>query len=695
MTAPLSPPPVTDYRPGYLPAYVANGLIGLRVGKLPFTHGSAIVNGFGGIDPVAQVEAETQVPYPIAGDIHLRDLRLRQAPECVMFHEQSYDFSCGELRTRYTFAIDGTAAHVATLTFCSRSQPTLALQETTVTVDAPVQLTLRAIVDFTGIPGRLLHRATRTPASPTPTVDGRLLWEGQGGKATCGVAYLTEFHGTDEVQRFCDDDNQLAPLSTSYVFQAQPGQRYRLRQYASAVPSTLHPEPDMQAARMAFLGLDTGFDQLQAENQALWQEIWRGRIMLLGAEQRWQAMADASFFYLHTSVHPATPMSTSMFGMTRWHNYHYYRGHVMWDIEIFTVPTFLLTAPDAARSILEYRALRIAAARNNAALYGYQGLQFPWESSDQLGVEVTPLQAKYSVYEQHVTLDVAWAFAQYVFATGDERFLRQYAWPILAGVADWIVSRVTKTARGYEILRITGPVERETPVNNSAYVNITACLVLNAAAEAAERLGFAVDPRWKTIERGFVIPRDPTTGALLSHDDFRSDEEFAGAPEATAGLYPLGYQTDWATEMATYRYYVPLADDFAGTPMLSTFLPVYAARLGERERALEFMERAVADCFFGPFMEYGEFSQRKNPDLPRVGPFCANMGGFLQSCLFGLAGLRLNADSPATWTAYPVILPAGWNEITVERLWVRGQAAQLHAEHGAKKAQITFLASET
>ena len=46
----------------------------------------------------------------------------------------------------------------------------------------------------------------------------------------------------------------------------------------------------------------------------------RGRIRLIGAGDEWQALADAAFFYLNTSVHASSPASTSIFGLATWHD---------------------------------------------------------------------------------------------------------------------------------------------------------------------------------------------------------------------------------------------------------------------------------------------------------------------------------------------------------------------------------------
>ncbi|MAX24840.1 MAG: hypothetical protein CMJ19_10080 [Phycisphaeraceae bacterium] len=53
-----------------------------------------------------------------------------------------------------------------------------------------------------------------------------------------------------------------------------------------------------------------------------------------------------------------------------------------------------------------------------------------------------------STFKNHFIAD---AFLQYANTHGDEDFLREQAWPILKGIADWMDSRVTHTDRGYEV----------------------------------------------------------------------------------------------------------------------------------------------------------------------------------------------------------------------------------------------------
>lgn len=69
MNAPISPEPVREWRRDHMPAYLSNGLVGLRVGAVPPLGGMAMLNGFTGPDPVAEVESLAPVPFPLTADI--------------------------------------------------------------------------------------------------------------------------------------------------------------------------------------------------------------------------------------------------------------------------------------------------------------------------------------------------------------------------------------------------------------------------------------------------------------------------------------------------------------------------------------------------------------------------------------------------------------------------------------------------
>jgi trehalose/maltose hydrolase-like predicted phosphorylase len=687
MSIPISPPPVKGGLQGELPAYVSNGVIGLRVQDMPLRAGMTLISGYSGEHPQRRIEAIAVAPYPVAGDMRLAGLWLSETAQAVRIIEQAYDFASGELTTRFEFEANGIKATIETLLFCSRDEPSLVCQEVSVQVDHDVDLAMKGLIDGREVDGRPLRFLRETPGEKEPCCDGAVRWESAGALSTCGIAYITELKGAEAEPARPPLENRT--LATTYAFKAKPGQQYRLRQIASLAPHVAHAEPDFQAVRLVALARSRGFEAIRAANRAVWSDIWKGRIKVAAADSRWQALADAALFYLVSSTHVGSPASTSIFGLATWRDYHYYYGHVMWDIETFVVPALSLLQPHAAGALLDYRSRNLAGAAGNARLRGRRGLQFPWESSPASGQEAAPLPGSACWHEDHVSLDVAHAFSFHAAATGDEEFLRDRAWPVLAGVANWIASRVTRTERGYEIRDAMGIAERETAADNAAFTNMSAAVVLRDAVRAAEKLGRDADPAWSGIAEAMVIPRNGQT--IVSHDDFEPQEEKGGTPDPLMGVFPLGFAMDPKVEAATLRFYLGLRQGYIGSPMLSALYGVWAAYSGDRSLAAELLDEGYGRFCVGRFLQTLEYREDVFPDQPRAGPFFANLGGFLLDLLMGFPGLRPGAGPPTKWPQRAVVLPEGWTAIEVERLWIHGQPYRLSARQGAERSELTPL----
>jgi hypothetical protein len=341
--------------------------------------------------------------------------------------------------------------------------------------------------------------------------------------------------------------------------------------------------------------------------------------------------------------------------------------------------------PASARSILDYRYRHLEAARVNARLAGYQGAMYPWESCPIHGEEVTPGSS--APTKAHASIDVAIAFANYVHATGDIDYLRRFAWPVIQAVAEWIENRVEETPRGYEIRGMTGPAETDPPVDNNAFVNMAASQLLREASGFADEVGIPAHSRWSAIADRLVVPKGDR-GHLLNHDGYRLTEEKGGTPEAAAGIFPIGYRVPPSVEDKTFRFAVEQqAPRYVGTPMLSAFLALYAARVGLRSLSEELLESGYESFVNEPWSETDEFP-RNDPAKPRVGPMFANIGGFLTTLFYGYPGIRLGPGEPETWCERPVVMPADWRGLHVERIYAHGDEYTLTARAGAPAAVI-------
>jgi Glycosyl hydrolase family 65 central catalytic domain len=302
---------------------------------------------------------------------------------------------------------------------------------------------------------------------------------------------------------------------------------------------------------------------------------------------------------------------------------------------------------------------------------------------------VTPGARPYT--EDHVSLDIALAFASYVHATGDLDYARRFGWPVLRSVAEFAASRVVGSRRGFEIRDTVGPREHYEPVSNNAFTNMAAATMLRGATQIGEAIGETPPSNWSEIADRLVVPTATRRGAIINHDDARLDEPQGGVPEGAAGLFPVGYRAPRNVEISTYRYAaMEQAPSYVGGPMLSALLPVYAARGGEPALARDLLESGFGDFINEPFLEPDEYP-RGRTDRPRASPMFANLGGYLTGLLYGFTGVRMSMSDPDSWAERPVVLPDGWIGIHVERVWIRGRPWRLDAVAGAQRSMLVPL----
>lgn len=687
MPAPLSPMAVTGPRNGELPAYVGNGLIGLRIREQPLQAGMAIVNGFVGEHQERRVEAAAPAPYPLAADLALNGVWMNDQPSSVSNLYQAYDFGSGELTSRFRFEAAGLAADIEVVTFASRTAPTVVLQEVSVKPNRPCDIGFRAIVEVAGLRGRVARRRTDTPGEPRPVVDGALLFEADGGVSACGVAQYTDVVGAVETDRTVQAWDTAGPLRTDFAVRGRSDRPVRFRQMAAMVPSIVHERPDEEATRRLSRAVASGFENLRRRNREAWDEIWRSRITVSGASERHQRLIDAAVFYLNTSAHEASPAATSIFGLATWHDYHYYYGHVMWDVDAFCVPPLILMQPDAARAMLAFRSRGLEAARSNARLSGRRGVQFPWEAAPLTGQEAAPGGGEAAAHEDHGSLHTARAFALFADITGDREFLEDKAWPVLSGVAEWALSRTERTRRGLEMKRLVGPAEVPEPPDNDAFTLMAARQVLKRAAHAAGQLGRSSAGDWDQAADALYLPVR-ADGVIAAHDNFRVSEDKGATPSPLAGLFPYDHPAPPPQRQATLEFYLKHWTEYVGAPMFPALYTTWAALAGDRGLALKLFDEGYAAYDAGRFHQCLEYRPDHPDNQVAAGPFHANLGGMLLGLLFGLCGLVIDDGDPEFWPRRPVVLPATWQDIRVERIWVRGESWTLAAIHGANRATL-------
>jgi hypothetical protein len=662
---------VEDFSKVFDPAYLSNGLIGIRPGPNPLLRAQTCVSGFVFSHIPYKVESLSRAPYPLETDIRANEVSLLKRTDLVKIQRQALDPSTGELKTKLTFAPgNGIRLNIEVLQFASRSVPSLLCQEISVTPTADTEIEFTAHIDSSAVPGTLYM--TRAPERTEIDLVSGLESDSRLSKLGVAVLILTPGNSAQRREPFLTE----AGTTRSFLLKAESGKTLLFQTIAAMVSELYHPEPPLEAIRLANWGRQIGFDTLRSENRAAWADLWKSRVQVTGDADA-QRVLDAAFFYLHSSVHTSTRTGMPPFGLSQ---ASYYFGHSFWDTETWSLLPVTLTAPLPARSLLEYRLRGLDYAKRQAALYGYRGAQFPWEAAPLEGFETTPTFAGTGWGEQHATPDIALGFWEYQMATNDRSFLREGTWTVLRSVAEWIASRGAFTDRGFEIRHIMGPDEGVPNISNVSYMNLVCKMVLTAAIRCAQMVGESAPNSWAKIRDSLVLPVDKSTKVVQPYDNppSRLSDSYSTGQLDFLTIHDL--PIDIALLRSTHDFEETIREEKekSGTGIPIGFaeaaLSATAAFLGDRGRALRLFQRSWKELWMEPF---GMIREAPSQDYAC---FLTNYGSLLQTVMLGFTGLRI---SEGDWRKYAASLPVGWSKIEVERVFVRGEPKHLVATDGA------------
>lgn len=252
-------------------------------------------------------------------------------------------------------------------------------------------------------------------------------------------------------------------------------------------------------ARVRALG-EEGYENLLLASARVWADIWEKEDVSIDSANAIDQLA-LRFAIYHLNIMVKRDDNRVGIGAKAMTG-EGYKGHSFWDTEVFLLPYYLMTEPETARTLLEYRYRGLYGARAKAKEYGYEGAMYPWEAAWITDGEVTPIwgpadvvtgkpiQYLTGMIEQHISADIAFAVWQYYSATGDEDFMEQCGYEMILDTAKFWASRIEwKEDRGrYEITDVIGPDEYKEHVDNNAYTNYLAHYNMELALKLLRRL---------------------------------------------------------------------------------------------------------------------------------------------------------------------------------------------------------------
>jgi len=294
-------------------------------------------------------------------------------------------------------------------------------------------------------------------------------------------------------------------ISCKLTFAAEQGQAYQFEKMIGVATSRDGFQGDAlaQAAdRTAAAALAKGFERVRDDHAAVWAKRWRSGDIAIAGHPSDQQATRFSIFHLTQFGNPRdNRVNIGSRGLTA--EMHY--GNCFWDTELFIIPYFIYTWPEAARTLLEYRYETLPEARNKAKRLFFKGAMFPWMSSYP-GQE----QADYWEYANiavHIVGDIHYALEHYERVTGDREFIEKYGAEIVMETARFWQSRCFYNARrkAYVINTVKGPNEYDGVVNNNTYTNWQARYTLQSAVKMAKQLKKESPKVWSSLAKKLKI----------------------------------------------------------------------------------------------------------------------------------------------------------------------------------------------
>ncbi|MEA3149377.1 MAG: hypothetical protein QOD56_316, partial [Gammaproteobacteria bacterium] len=659
----------------YCPTYLANGYWSVASSLQGTTPTLALIAGVmdytsDDVSRPAAIPSWNEIDY-FDGSEWLNSATVE--PDTHSRYHQTLDMRDGLLRTGYRWRSHAHVSDVAVTLFVSQSASHLAAVSLNVTPHFTGTVRLRFTLRAPPAPQRLplaqmtaeqFNAAATAANRPELAVGGnrsaiwypgqvavgamgsdvptRSLWmDGKAiGGRTVGLAAAVDL--PKDLHVLGANASQTPDAVTLEIrARVHSGHRYRFTKFVAAgadgwdITAPASPGPNA-----AIDARNQGLAALQAAHVAAWHGLWRTDIRLGGSADLQRTLHSDLFYLLENSTHDTGwPAAAGGFSTL-------YFGHVFWDSDFWVFPTLLLLHPDRAKSLVTFRENTLPQALARAKAHGFEGAMYPWEADPWTGEDVTPKFAiENADREIHVNGAVALAQWQYYLASGDRVWLRDKGFPVMKAVADFWVSRMThdSAAKRFELLDVTSPEEDYTHVDNEIYTNIAAHRSLEAALVAARELGLTPDPRWREAADAMYLPTAGTGGAYVEFDP-KTPHDKTTSWMATSvpmlSIPALGFSADPSTLEGLFRHSAAAVGSMRdrANQMVLVMLAIQAASVGDADYFSELIGASghADDPFLKP-----PFNVRSETPQNNSVYLLATSGGFLQSFIFGLSGLRI------------------------------------------------------
>ncbi len=497
------------------------------------------------------------------------------------------------------------------------------------------------------------------------------------------------------------------------AFDVQRGKATRLRRYL-AVATDFDRDAGQQELRARTLGylsqaMRRGADALRKEQDDAWKKLWAMANVTIEGDSEREFKLRFSIFEMLQAYRPGDPRLSIG---AKFLSGEHYSGHYFWDTDNFLTPFYLLTMPEAAQNLVEYRVRNLKGALLKAKSKKFKGAFYPWEACPMDGQENCPewwqdKAATKPVYipcgniELHINAAVALAASHYLNVAGRTKPERKDIHRMLVEIARFWASRGAWEKGRYVIKNVIGPDEYHEYVDDNAYTNHTArwsiqkALLLVGAADNQLSAGRAAELQccssgapspevlrklgvtakdvvaWQKIVAGIELGYDKARGILAQDRTFLSLPELDRSkfkpviPLFRQGLSmeEIGHlQAIKQADVLALFHQLPFTYDFA---LMQRCWNYYEPRT-VHDSNLSAGSHAVVSALLGRPADFQKYYDKVlNLDIGGEsynvvdGLHAANAGNAWSATIMGAAGIRWTQDALC---CTPQLL-AGWKSL--------------------------------
>ncbi|HEX4224229.1 MAG TPA: discoidin domain-containing protein [Pseudonocardiaceae bacterium] len=633
---------------------------------------AGVYQNAGGTDAIATLPTWSDLPFTVDGHVLDANVSTSQISE----FQQTLDMFTGTVTTTFRWTpAPGRAATVTYEVLANRDRMHLGQVRASITPSWSGSLSVTSLLNGAGA-----QRITPTSRSVDTTTDTATVQLTTPGRDTsvAETARLVAGPGVAVSQRDAvlpADD--AATAGEQWTVPVRARSTYVFTKYVGISTSKDPDDPVTVARNTVDDAVAIGWQRLLDAHTTQWAALWRRRVTVAG-QPSVQNAVNSSFYLLYSSLRAGVNFSIPPAGLSS----DNYAGLIFWDADTWMFPTLLALHPELARSIVMFRYDTIGAAEANARSAGYQGGSWAWDNGP---TATCGGLAPCANYEDHLQSDISLAQWQYYEATGDQGWLRAYGYPVIKDAAEFWASRVSMGVDGkYHIDDVTGPDEYTSGVDDESATNAGAIIALRNAIAAAQVLGVAPDPAWARIAADIDVETD-SDGTHPEYPGY-TDEPVKQA-DTVLMTYPFGYVTGNQMAAADLNRYLPVTDP-GGPAMTASVEAVIAAQV-QRPGCLDYslFQDSYQPFLRGAFDQFNE-TQYLTPSAGQSNPafdFATGAGGFLQTFVYGFAGLRWNSAALSLDPTLPPQLSAG---ITITGLQYQGRSVDVRV--GARQTTVTL-----